>query len=306
MTQGATTLTHLPADAGREEAARIYDLDCNAPEGPVPGFEITALDAVRRRIPKAVLKRFNRVDFHTITLITEGQDDHTVDFVTYGCRPGTLLWVRPGQVQRFVPSTLQGVHLRFAASFPLRTSRTERLLTPWAGPVWRQLGMDAEYSALSASLGRLATEYAQPAEEVSREILQHLLAATLLEIDRLLDRGTGEAQRGSGVYTRFCAELETSYATVHRAEDYSRRLGYTVKTLTRACLAATGQPVKQVIDARIALQAQRLLAHTDDPVSSIARALGFSEPTNFSKFFTRLTGTAPGDFRHLHRGGDVR
>ena len=50
------------------------------------------------------------------------------------------------------------------------------------------------------------------------------------------------------MYTRFRAELERSYASTRRAEDYARRLGYSVKTLTRACLAATGQSVKQVID----------------------------------------------------------
>jgi AraC-like DNA-binding protein len=71
-----------------------------------------------------------------------------------------------------------------------------------------------------------------------------------------------------------------------------------VRTLTRACQAATGQPVKHVIDERVALEARRLLAHTDEPVAAIARRLGFSEPTNFGKFFTRHTGTTPGEFRH--------
>lgn len=76
---------------------------------------------------------------------------------------------------------------------------------------------------------------------------------------------------------------------------------YTVKTLTRACTAATGQPVKQVIDGRVALEAQRLLAHTDEPVARIARRLGFPEPTDFGKFFTRHTGVTPGAFRQAHQ-----
>ncbi len=88
-----------------------------------------------------------------------------------------------------------------------------------------------------------------------------------------------------------------SYATTRRAADYAHRLGYTVKTLTRACTAATGQPVKHVIDGRVTLEARRLLAHTDDPVAIIARRLGFPEPTSFGKFFTRHTGATPGAFR---------
>ncbi|MFJ8942465.1 helix-turn-helix transcriptional regulator [Streptomyces sp. NPDC102395] len=71
--------------------------------------------------------------------------------------------------------------------------------------------------------------------------------------------------------------------------------------LTRACSAATGQPVKHVIDGRVALEAQRLLAHTDEPVAAVARHLGFLEPTNFGKLFTRHTGVTPGAFRLTHQ-----
>jgi AraC-like DNA-binding protein len=67
-------------------------------------------------------------------------------------------------------------------------------------------------------------------------------------------------------------------------------------------MAATGQPVKHLIDDRVTLQAQRLLAHTDDPIAAIARQLNFTEPTNFGKFFTRHTGTTPSEFRRVHRG----
>jgi hypothetical protein len=42
-----------------------------------------------------------RADWHVIMLGTTGQGSHTLDFVTYPCRPGTLLWGRPGQVHQF-------------------------------------------------------------------------------------------------------------------------------------------------------------------------------------------------------------
>ncbi|MEU0950070.1 hypothetical protein ABZ379_46615 [Streptomyces canus] len=78
--------------------------------------------------------------------------------------------------------------------------------------------------------------------------------------------GDGAPHAGGEVYPRFPAEWERGYATTRRSGDCAHRLGCTVKTLTRACAAATGQPVKDVIDARGALETQRLLAHTDEPV----------------------------------------
>ena len=50
---------------------------------------------------------------------------------------------------------------------------------------------------------------------------------------------------------------------------------------------------------------QRLLAHTGEPVATVARRLGFAEPTDFGKFFTRHTGLTPGAFRTTHQGGWV-
>ncbi|MGW3291718.1 AraC family transcriptional regulator [Streptomyces sp. NPDC001002] len=274
----------------------------NPPTAPVAGFELTELASLHARMADGSLQRVHRVDFHTVTLITSGSGEHSVDFVTYPCRPGTLLWIRPGQVQRFGrPGTMQGTHLLFTPTFPPHLASTDRLVRGWYGPVCRQLGTGGDFATLSALLSRLRAEFARPDGTVSQEILQLLLATVLLHIDRLPQPGPdGDPHTGSEVYARFRAELERSYATTRRAEDYAHRLGYTVKTLTRACLAATGQPVKQVIDARVALQAQRLLAHTDAPVTAIARRLGFSEPTNFGKFFTRHTGTTPGTFRRTH------
>ncbi|MFF4504244.1 helix-turn-helix domain-containing protein [Streptomyces sp. NPDC001401] len=275
----------------------------NPPTAPVPGFEITDLAALHARMADGTLERIHRVDFHTITLITDGSGEHAVDFVSHPCRPGTLLWIRPGQVQRFGrPGAMNGRHLMFTPSFPAHLPGTDRLIHEWYGPVCRQLGTGHDYATLATLLAQLRAEFTRPHGSVSPEILQLQLATLLLHIDRLPQSGaTGDQHAGTEIYTRFRAELERSYATTRRAEDYARRLGYTVKTLTRACLAATGQPVKQVIDARVALEAQRLLAHTDTPVALIARRLGFSEATNFGKFFARHTGTAPGDFRRAHQ-----
>ncbi|MEE1836114.1 AraC family transcriptional regulator [Streptomyces sp. SP17KL33] len=295
----------LPVDRGDGDPSRggaILRLGFHPPEERVPGFEIIDLATLheRRRRRGRRPDLVHRVDFHTLTLITEGSGEHAIDFVTYPCRPGTLLWVRPGQVQRFVrPGTANGTHLLFTSAFPPHSSSADRLVKEWYGPGCWQLGAGSQYAVLSTLLGQLRAEYDRPEATVSAEILQLLLATVLLEVERLpRPEDSGDPSAGGDVYARFRAELERSYATTRRAADYAHRLGYTVRTLTRACVAATGQPVKHVIDARVALEAQRLLAHTDEPVATIARRLGFVEATNFGKFFSRHTGMTPGAFRH--------
>ncbi|WP_408996973.1 helix-turn-helix domain-containing protein [Streptomyces ipomoeae] len=101
---------------------------------------------------------------------------------------------------------------------------------------------------------------------------------------------------------RFRHELDRPYATTRNAADYASCIGCSPRTLNRACQAVTGHTAKALIDAHVALEAKRLLAHTDLPVATISRRLGFSEPTNFGKFFTRETGSTPGTFRTQEQG----
>lgn len=62
-------------------------------------------------------------------------------------------------------------------------------------------------------------------------------------------------------------------------------------------MEATGKGAKSVITDRIALEAKRLLVHTNRPIYLLAEGLGFEEATNFAKFFKRETGFTPIDFR---------
>jgi AraC-like DNA-binding protein len=93
------------------------------------------------------------------------------------------------------------------------------------------------------------------------------------------------------------AELEARLAPVRPVADIAAALGYAPRTLSRACLAATGRTAKQLVDERVFLEARRLLVHTDSTVAGVGAALGFSEPTNFTKFFVRMSGRTPGAWR---------
>lgn len=130
------------------------------------------------------------------------------------------------------------------------------------------------------------------------ELLRHLLGVVLLRVAGLRPQGN---RPGSGpeAFRRFTAELEGSYARTRSVAEYASRLGYATKTLTRACQTATGRTPKDLINDRVTLEAKRLLHHTDLPAAAIAHQLGFAEPSNFAKYFTRETGHSPSAFRRL-------
>lgn len=265
----------------------------------------TLADLVATTSPRE-LARPRRLDHHMLLLTTAGYAQHAVDFVHYPCRPGALLWARPGQVVRFDSGEgLDAVLVAWEPGFlpPLPTAG-------WAvddpfGPVcWQLAGEDED--AVIDEVSQLVVDCRRHGlGDLAVEMLRHQLAALVLRVT-LVPAVDVASERGPDTETflRFRREVEAGHARCRRVETYAERLGCSVRTLTRACLSATGRTAKQVIDDRVALEAMRLLHCTDLPVTVIGQRLGFPEPTHFGRFFHREVGCTPGAFRTA--GGATR
>jgi AraC-like DNA-binding protein len=235
----------------------------------------------------------HQTEFHRLMLVDNGQTWHEVDHTEYPLGPRTVLWVWPGQVQRFGPPVDAEVVL-FTAGVPAGAfSKLAPLLGHRRGPVWHPHPDD--YAGIREIARQLRLE-ASRSTATADEARRHLLSVLLLRITGT-DTAEASPEHPDSLAARFAAEVERCFARTHRVADYARQLGYSVRTLTRASTAATGRSASEVIDARITLEAKRLLAYTDLTVATIGLRLGFSESTNFAKFFVRRTGGTPTTFR---------
>ena len=91
--------------------------------------------------------------------------------------------------------------------------------------------------------------------------------------------------------------LERDFRHAHQVGHYSQRLGVAERSLSRSTQRVLGLTAKEVITARVLLEAKRLLVYTSDPVAQIGYSLGFDEATNFAKFFRREAGMGLQAFR---------
>lgn len=78
--------------------------------------------------------------------------------------------------------------------------------------------------------------------------------------------------------------------------EVARRLGLHERSLGRR-LQATGTTFQQLLDDTRLDIAQQLLRDTHVPVARVAAALGYGDPTVFTRAFTRWTGGTPSDYR---------
>ncbi|MFD2768208.1 helix-turn-helix domain-containing protein [Micromonospora eburnea] len=232
------------------------------------------------------------LDADLLILITGGHGSAELDFRALPCRPGALLRARPGQVLRCLGPQLDATVVSWSTG---TLSGLDVDLD--AVPAYRQLAGEDEDAVISEVTQLTVDAERHAGVPAATALLRHQLAVLLLRL-ALLSGESGHASRPeTDTFQRLRRELERGYQRTRRVEDYAARIGCSVRTLTRACLAVTGRSAKQVIDDRVALQACRLLAATDEPVGRIGRWLGFPEPTNFGRFFSREVGVSPGAFR---------
>lgn len=271
---------------------------------PGIGMAVTSLGELRAKVRMNLATAPHRLAYHQIMLVGSGTGDFTIDSTHYPCRTGSLLWIRPNQVIQFAPATNMDAQLvMFTEAFPLRLRAQMGMLDDVLRPCHWQLS-DDELASFRRVLALMEEEFERQDQGLGEDILKHLLAVALMHIDQMC-RNQGKdhqeadtpSDENGELFLRFRIELEASYRTTRLVEDYAAALNCTPRTLSRACRIVAGSSTKNLIDARVALEAKRLLVHTNLPVGAIARQLGFTEVTNFGKFFARRVNMTPGTFR---------
>lgn len=246
------------------------------------------------RVDRADFSAPQRPSFYLFLLMRSSRGSHRVDFTEIPARRGRLIQVRPGQVQVFT------TEIDFDATLVLSQPATPST-RPWFPGHSSYCDLEARGMTTAESIID-ALRYQQVRFD-GDQATSRLMIALFDALVALFDQTHADTDDTHlpEAYVAFRSTVETDLTHWHDVVDYARYLGYSARTITRACQQATGQTAKRILTDRIVLEARRLIVHTDAPAAAISSQLGFSEPTNFTKFFTRNTGHSPGGFRLMHR-----
>tara|TARA_R110002096_G_scaffold16106_2_gene54959 strand:+ start:4267 stop:5028 length:762 start_codon:yes stop_codon:yes gene_type:complete len=236
--------------------------------------------------------------FYLLKFVTRGAGSHWVDFEKYSVSQGDVLQVRPGQVHAF---DAESDHEALLLVFRPETVSPEQI---------RRLAvyLDAPFSLEPrdhTSMVQLL-EFIQQMEEVPEELRLTSMAPGLLQaiLSGLTDLYLRRNEETRGPAHNRASELVFGLENVLMDEPirqslsaYASQLHVTPRTLARACRTIRGISPKRLVDLHCVLEAKRKLVLGDETVEEIAFDLGFSEATNFVKFFKRIAGTTPEAFR---------
>jgi AraC family transcriptional regulator, transcriptional activator of pobA len=163
-----------------------------------------------------------------------------------------------------------------------------------------------QFARIEATLSQLEKEFQWP-QPGRAAMLEWLFRVLLLIIRRQVDMQEVKAEARGGrldTFTRFRQLVEEHYPEHRSIAAYARDLAVTPQTLNRLCRAVAGKGALAIVQERLLLAARRHLIYTDASVEAIAYGLGFQDPAYFSRFFSRLAGMAPGQFRQAREAAD--
>ncbi|MEM6361510.1 MAG: helix-turn-helix domain-containing protein [Bacteroidota bacterium] len=241
------------------------------------------------------------VNFFTLLLLTEGQMTHEVDFIAYKMVKGDCLFISKEQIHKFDKSpTYKGYILIFTEKFMLQhfsTSAFSKIsflsdfhLNPTLFQDFGDVGIliNALKREFSFNLGIIK-------EDIAAAILTVFLLKAQLRTSHALKSFNGDYRQ----FLKFRNLVTSNYIQTRKANEYASFLNTTYKQLNALCKSFTRKTVKEYIDNYVVLQAKRLLVMSKLPIKQTAYECGFSEETNFLKFFKKVAGITPAQFREM-------
>ena len=133
-----------------------------------------------------------------------------------------------------------------------------------------------------------------------KEILRMLYAIFLLDMQNAQQKSGIQrkiSQRVEEIFIGFIRLLPQHFAEHHDIAFYANKLHITPVYLSRVVRQVAGRTVIDYINQMLLMEASFLLRTSTMSISQIADYLHFADTPSFSKFFSRLKGQSPREYR---------
>ncbi len=146
----------------------------------------------------------------------------------------------------------------------------------------------------------VVVEEFQTRDNIQGDMLQMLLKrliiiCTRLAKEQLIVKELNNSQ--VDIIRQFNVLVDIHFKTKRKVKDYSDLLHKSPKTLSNLFAIYNQKSPQQIIQERIVLEAKRHLLFTDKQTQEIAYDLGFEDPAYFSRYFKRIAGISPSEFK---------
>ncbi len=261
-------------------------------------FDICSIQELYDRFHDSEVNLFkpHRIQFNGLTIFCKGTSKHMIDFEEKTIDPGTILPSLKGQVHAFQKElNVKGIVISFDESFivqGLSESNMFHFLQLYHTP-HLHIG-EENLTKLKPYLDKLIKLQESSNPNLKPELIQSIFISLILEIKRnsIYQHKTFQSQRYKD-FMKFQDLISNHHTETHDAHDYAKMLHVSYKHLNELCKEMVNKTAKVFIDSWLILEIKRKLTEDIFTSQEIAYALGFSDPSNFVRFFKKHEKMTP-------------
>ncbi len=245
----------------------------------------------------------HQISFYEILFIEKGKGTFSLDENRMAIEPGTIIFTSPGQVRRWnIKQAVSGYTVFFEKDF-LNLFFTDDLFLyrfqyfhQYSTPTNMKMPPKTFQQTLKL-VNSMDEEFSQLQNDSN-----HLLRAILYQLLVILDRHYAATYNAKSdtyvhpIFFRFRYFIEKEFSGHRHVSTYARLLKVSSAQLNKICRQYSGLSPQQMIHHKLISEIKKQL-RCNKSVKEIAYQLDFSDPSNFNRFFKKITGTTAQQYR---------
>lgn len=248
-----------------------------------------------------------RSDHFTVMLVTRGAVEVSVNLRPFTLQKNGIVVAPPNAIKQLIGAspTAQGLVVHFTVHFlnhaglPKRSHDLLGYFSSQYKPNWDLDPKDA--AAIERYIRDLFLLCEQTDRPFGKEQLNHVFLAFIYEIAAQGQKYSppliGHLTRKEELVIRFANLVSNQFRQERTVRFYADALHVTPKYLTETVKEINGRSAGEIIDDFVILESKLLLEKAENTIAQVAHLLNFSDQSFFGKYFKRITGISPKEFK---------
>lgn len=283
----------------------IPTVQCKYSSNEKIGFVINTFEKIKNHKEEYNYdpEKAHKIKFYTLIFFTNGESKQLVDFKWHPVQKNSLVYLCKEQINAFKFSKgLEGFCLSFNQEYftkccsLLSKDFVFRFFVPQLFSPILQIPKESDFRNYFELLSK---EYADSNSLNKETIIESLLIILLTKAEQIKQTQSFYTKDVSKMkyLLSFMTLLEENFNKSRSADYYANKLAITYKHLNLICKELINKTAKTFIDEFVILEAKRKLLNSEIKSTELAYLMGFEDPTNFSKYFKKMTGLTPNSFK---------
>lgn len=239
------------------------------------------------------------VEDYRMGMIVRGQLRGIVNLREYTMDEGTIVFITPGTIVEPLEVSddflLKGMGLSADLFQMVHGGRLPELFNGMVSDGRKTIGI-AELTMLDRMFCLLHDLMQETT--ANKNVIYSMITAITHYYDKLFnEQPTVSSSTSNEIFNRFLRLVNLYGSRKHQLAFYAEKLCITSRYLGTVVLSTSGVGAKEWIDRAIISTAKVLLRHSDKQTTEIADELNFVNVSFFCKYFKRLTGYTPQQYR---------